>query len=161
MLKIRLQRVGRRNNPAFRVIAGDSRRGTKSARYSELLGSYNPHTNEAILKKDRILHWLGQGAQVSGTAHNLFVREGIVDGKKINVLPQKTPVKKEEEEKAETKIEQKPEKKADEASSEEMNEGVEEGEKKEASPEPLPEGASQEESPEEKKEEGEEEKKTA
>src|SRR5690606_36234874 len=46
------------------------------------------------VKKDRVEYWLGTGAQTSGTVHNFLVDQGIVKGKKINVLPKKAPTKK-------------------------------------------------------------------
>ncbi len=101
MLKIRLQRVGRKNNPAFRVVVTDSKRGPKSGDNVELIGSYNPHSNEIQIDGDRVKHWMSVGAQVSDTMHNLLIREKIIEGKKINVLPKKSPIVKEltEEEK--------------------------------------------------------------
>ncbi len=101
MLKIRLQRVGRKNNPAFRIVVTDSKRGPKSGDNVELIGSYNPHSNEIQIDGDRVKHWMSVGAQVSDTMHNLLIREKIIEGKKINVLPKKSPIVKEitEEEK--------------------------------------------------------------
>lgn len=94
MLAIRLQRVGRRNDPAFRLIVTESTRGPKSGKYVELLGSYHPKTKATNLKPERIKHWMSVGAQVSGTAHNLLITNKVIEGKKINVLPKKTPIKK-------------------------------------------------------------------
>jgi small subunit ribosomal protein S16 len=96
MLKIRLQRVGRRNHAEFRVVVTQSTKGPKSANYIENLGHYNPHTNAVTFVTERVEHWMKVGAQVSGTVHNLLVTKGIVKGKKINVLPKKTAPKKEE-----------------------------------------------------------------
>lgn len=39
---------------------------------------------------------MGMGAQVSGTVHNLLITAGVLSGKKVNVLPKKTPIQKEE-----------------------------------------------------------------
>jgi small subunit ribosomal protein S16 len=128
MLKIRLQRVGRRNEAAFRVVLTESTRGPKSGDNVELLGVYSPHTDEVSLKKDRISHWIQNGAQVSDTVHNLLVRERAIEGKKINVLPKKSPIVKEEgkaEEKAEVPQEEKQEEKKDSEASKE-NEKTEE-----------------------------------
>lgn len=102
MLKIRLQRVGRKNHAEFRVVVTQSTKGPKSANYIEKLGHYNPHTNAVTFVKERVEHWMGVGAQVSGTVHNLLVSQGVIKGKKINVLPKKTAPKKEE-----VKVEQK------------------------------------------------------
>lgn len=95
MLKIRLQRVGRKNHAEFRVVVTQSTKGPKSANYIEKLGHYNPHTNTVAFVQDRVEHWMKVGAQVSGTVHNLLVTKGIVKGNKINVLPKKTAPKKE------------------------------------------------------------------
>ncbi len=97
MLKIRLQRVGRKNHAEFRVVVTQSTKGPKSANYIENLGHYNPHTNIVTFAQDRVEHWMRVGAQVSGTVHNLLVTKGIVKGEKINVLPKKTAPKKEEQ----------------------------------------------------------------
>ena len=102
MLKIRLQRIGRKNDPSFRVVVIDSRHGPQSARYVEMLGSHSPKQHTTALKKERILYWIRQGAQVSGTVHNMLVTQSIIKGKKINVLPRKTPVVKEKEEEEKT-----------------------------------------------------------
>lgn len=92
MLTIRLQRTGRKNNPTFRVIVIDSKRGPKSGNVLEVLGSYEPKQGKRELKGERILHWISQGAQTSGTIHNMLVDAKIVDAKKINVLPKKKPI---------------------------------------------------------------------
>lgn len=98
MLTIRLQRVGRKNDPSFRVILVESKRSAKTGNFQELLGSYDSRTNRTELKGERIKHWISMGATVSDTLHNLLVTNKIIEGKKINVLPRKSPPKKEEEE---------------------------------------------------------------
>jgi len=95
MLKMRLQRVGRRNNPQFRVVLTESRNAADGGKFQEVLGSYNPHVNTIQLKADRIGYWLSQGVKPSDTVHNLLVSEKIIDGKKVNVLPKKRPIVKE------------------------------------------------------------------
>ncbi len=91
MLRIRLQRVGRKHETAFRVVVVDSRRGPKSGRAVEVLGSYDPRRGKPILKADKIKHWISLGAQVSGTAHNLLVDAKVLTGAKVNVLPKRKP----------------------------------------------------------------------
>jgi small subunit ribosomal protein S16 len=102
MLKIRLQRIGRRHDPHFRVVVTDARRGPKSGNFIEILGSYNAKMGEIKLEADRIKYWISVGAQTSGTVHNFLVDQKVIEGKKKNVLPKKTPIIKEltEEEKA-------------------------------------------------------------
>jgi small subunit ribosomal protein S16 len=97
MLKIRLQRTGRKHEPTFRVVLTDSKNGPKSGRFLEILGSYDARRNQDTqLKKDRIQYWIGQGAQVSDTMHNLLITHEVIAGEKKNVLPLKTPIRKEQ-----------------------------------------------------------------
>ncbi len=84
MLVIRFQRVGRRNDPAFRIVAAEKRSKPKTSGI-ETLGSYHPKTKHTILKQERILYWLGHGAQPSASAHNFLVSRGLIKGKKIAV----------------------------------------------------------------------------
>ena len=91
MLKMRLQRVGRKHEPAFRLVLTDSKNSTKSGKYNEILGSYDARKKTDLLKTDRIQYWLGKGIAVTGTVHNLLVSHKILNAKKINVLPKKTP----------------------------------------------------------------------
>jgi small subunit ribosomal protein S16 len=95
MLKIRLQRVGKKHEPVFRVVICDSKNGVKSGKNLEILGAYDAREkNETKINKERAAYWISQGAQVSGTVHNVLVDMGVIKGKKINVLPKKTaPVK--------------------------------------------------------------------
>lgn len=97
MLKIRLQRVGRKHEPTYRIVLTDSQNGPKSGNFIEVLGSYDARDkNETTIKADRVKHWIDNGAQVSDTIHNLLVGKGIIDGKKKNVLPKKSPIVDEE-----------------------------------------------------------------
>lgn len=93
MLKIRLQRVGRTHEPAYRLVLTDSKNATKSGKYIESLGSYDARRGEkSEFKADRIKDWIGKGAQLSGTVHNLLISKKIIEGKKINVLPLKKAI---------------------------------------------------------------------
>ena len=75
---IRLQRVGTKKAPVYRVVAADSRRAT-SGTIIERLGHFNPRGKEpvAVLSEERILHWLKTGAQASDTVRTLLTRKGI------------------------------------------------------------------------------------
>src|SRR3989344_6230413 len=98
MLKIRLQRVGRKHDPSFRVVLTDSRRGPKSLKHIETLGSYDARGGRVpALKGERITHWIGKGAQVSDTVHNLLIKNKVIRGKKIAVASKKNVGKKEKE----------------------------------------------------------------
>ncbi len=95
MLAIRLQRVGRKNDPSFRVIVTDSKMKPKTGNFLEVLGSYNARQGKPVIDTERAKHWLSMGAQASGTVHNLLVDLKAVAGKKVNVLGKKTPIVKE------------------------------------------------------------------
>jgi len=85
MLKIRLQRVGRKHEAAFRLLLTESENSTKSGRFKELLGSYDPRKTNEALKAERIRHWLGKGALPTPSVWNLLVKKGIMRGKKVHV----------------------------------------------------------------------------
>jgi len=86
MLIIRLQRVGRKNDPNFRLVVVESKRAAKSGNFLEILGSYDPRKKKIELKNEAIKSWLLKGAQVSDTAHNLLVNAKIIESAKINVV---------------------------------------------------------------------------
>ena len=109
MLKIRLQRIGRRNNPSYRVVVVEAAAAAKKGMPVELLGTHDTIRKTTTLKKERILYWMSKGAQVSNTMHNILVTNGIIQGVKKNVLPKKSPVKAEEEATKETTEEKKEE----------------------------------------------------
>ena len=95
MLMIRLQRVGRKHEPTFRLVLTDSKNSTKSGKYLEVLGSYDPRLDNKIeqFKLAKIKHWMSKGAQLSDTVHNFLVTKKAISGKKINALPKKRPQK--------------------------------------------------------------------
>ena len=53
-------------------------------------------TDEKKVNAERIKYWISKGAQPSGTVHNYLVNERIIAGKKINVLPRRRPIKKDQ-----------------------------------------------------------------
>ena len=125
MLRIRLLRVGKKNQPSYKVVVTDKRKPPRAGRFVEQVGFYNPITKEKILKSERVKYWLSVGAQPSDTVHNLIVQEKIIEAKKIDVqkkskkeikekVAEKPEVKAEvkaiveKEEKAEVKAEEKP-----------------------------------------------------
>jgi len=89
MLVIRFLRIGKKNQPSFKIVVANKRRGSVSGRFVEEVGFYNLQTKEKVLKKERIEHWLSQGAKPSNTVHNLLVQEKIIKGKKISVHKKK------------------------------------------------------------------------
>ena len=88
---IRMQRVGRKNDAAFRVVLTEKRSKPKSGQ-QEILGSYHPKTKQTVLKNERILYWISKGAQVSPTVRNLLISsKKVMEGKTIPAI--KPPVK--------------------------------------------------------------------
>lgn len=93
MLKIRLQRLGRKNDPHFKLIVTPSTYKPKTHKFIEDLGFYNAKAGKNEFKADRVKYWIGVGAQVSPTVHNFLVAQNLVEGKKKNVLPKKSVTK--------------------------------------------------------------------
>lgn len=124
MLAIRLQRVGRKKQPLYRLVVSEKTKDLYG-NHLEILGQYNPHKKEAVLKEDRIKHWIEKGAQASPSANNLLINQGLVKGDKQKAvrITKKRAAKKEaakpEEKKEEAPKESKAEEKAEEVKSEE------------------------------------------
>lgn len=96
MLTIRLRKIGKKHEPAFRVILSPKGTPPRGGRFLEILGNYNPKLKTLVLNKERILYWLSQGAQPSITVYNLLVKQGIVRGPKRKIKMSK-PLKSESE----------------------------------------------------------------
>ena len=125
MLMIRMQRFGRKNDPTYRITVSEKTAGPKSGKYVERVGFYDPIRKQKKINKERVEYWMSKGAKVSDTLHNLLVAEGIVEGKKVNALPKKSPVAKEEvkeEKKVDSSSEESPVEEKAEASTEEKDE---------------------------------------
>ena len=93
MLKIRLQRVGRKNVTTFRVVLTDSKNGPKSGKFLEILGSFDPVNDVKVIDTDRVKHWLSKGAKLSNTLHNHLISKKVIPGEKIAVIAQKSLTK--------------------------------------------------------------------
>jgi small subunit ribosomal protein S16 len=80
MVKIRLRRVGLRNQPSFRIVAADKEK-PRDGRFLEILGFYNPRTEPSTIevKEDRIYHWLDNGARPSESVGQIFKQIGLLD----------------------------------------------------------------------------------
>lgn len=72
--------------------------GPKAGSNVEVVGTYNPKTKQFAAEGERIQYWMSKGAQVSPSLMNLLIDKKIVEGKKVNVLPKKAPIKKDEPE---------------------------------------------------------------
>src|SRR5690606_22861321 len=77
MLVIRMQRLGRKGHAQFRVVVQDSRRTPTSGKVVANLGSYNPHTKQTTLNKEKAQFYLDHGAQPTSRVAQLLKREGV------------------------------------------------------------------------------------
>lgn len=80
MVRIRLRRVGKRNQPSYRIVAADIE-SPRDGRFLEILGSYNPCTEPftVYVKEDRVFDWLSKGAQPSDSVVQIFKSIGLLD----------------------------------------------------------------------------------
>lgn len=111
-LKIRMSRGGRRNLPFYRLVVTDSRK-PRDGGYIERVGTYNPllghdDANRVTLVKDRIEHWLKQGAKPSERVAIFLGKAGII---KMPEQPNR-PHKSAQSEKTKMRIEEKQKKRA-------------------------------------------------
>ena len=74
MLTIRLQRVGKKHQPIFRVVVGERRRAPKG-KYLENIGWYNPQNKKRAVSQGRVAYWVGHGAQLSPTVRSILSKD--------------------------------------------------------------------------------------
>ncbi len=84
MLKIKLQRRGKKHQPSYRVVVQEEH-SKLNGDFIDDLGHYNPKLKETKIKADRVNYWLSVGAKATSTVHNMLVKEGISKDKKIAV----------------------------------------------------------------------------
>lgn len=98
MLKIRLQRVGKKGQAHYKIVIMEHTAKT-TGKYLDLLGWYNPHTNELKVDEEKLKKHLANGAQMSATVNNLLVGRKIIEGEKVTSWkPKKKPVAEEKQE---------------------------------------------------------------
>ena len=76
MLVIRLARGGRSKYPVYRIVAAESSRAA-TGKFVEVLGHYNPHTKDLVIKKEETIKRLNHGAQPSNSVIKLLKQEKI------------------------------------------------------------------------------------
>ena len=78
MLKIRLRRTGRKDQPSYRIVVADSR-SPRDGRFVENIGHYNPLTDPetVVVNKERALHWVSVGAQPSEAVERMLKKAGV------------------------------------------------------------------------------------
>lgn len=90
---IRFQRIGRTNDPAFRIAVLEKERAAQAGNIVEQVGTYNPKTKALTLNEESIKEWISKGAQPTDSIRNLLITKGVIEGKKVNALPRKAPYK--------------------------------------------------------------------
>jgi small subunit ribosomal protein S16 len=76
-VRIRLKRIGGKNDPAFRIVVADGR-SPRDGRFIEEIGSYDPKKRVATynLNLERAQYWISKGAQPSETVAS-FIRKSV------------------------------------------------------------------------------------
>ena len=77
MLAIRLQRLGRKGYPVYRLAVQEAHRHPSIERVVSYVGSYNPHTKEAKIEKELAEKYLYNGAQPTPRVALLLEKAGI------------------------------------------------------------------------------------
>ncbi|MDD5791126.1 MAG: 30S ribosomal protein S16 [Erysipelotrichaceae bacterium] len=79
MVKLRLKRMGAKKAPFYRIVAADSR-APRDGRDIEVVGTYNPTKDPAIITIDeeKALKWLKNGAVPTETVRNILVSQGVM-----------------------------------------------------------------------------------
>ena len=94
MVRIRFQRLGRRNRSCYRIVVMDARK-KRQGEYLEKIGQYDPVEKDAakqfMVDAERVKHWLGQGAQLSEAVAVLLHEKGVDLGAKAAVPPAAAP----------------------------------------------------------------------
>ena len=78
-VKIRLNRMGAKKNPFYRIVVAESR-APRDGRFIEILGNYDPSKQPAAVSvdEDKVLDWMNKGAQPTDTVKNLLSKQGIM-----------------------------------------------------------------------------------
>ena len=78
MVKIRLQREGKKKAPFYHIVVADSR-SPRDGQYLELIGIYQPVGEcEVRINEELAMKWLNNGAIPTDTVKNLFSKAGIM-----------------------------------------------------------------------------------
>jgi small subunit ribosomal protein S16 len=79
MVKIRLMRMGKKNQPFYRIVVADSR-APRGGKYIEAIGYYNPTTEPSTIRieEEKAFLWLDRGAQPSDSARVLLEKTGVL-----------------------------------------------------------------------------------
>ena len=73
MVKIRLQRQGKKKAPFFHIVVADSK-SPRDGKIIEQIGTYDPMTKPStiVLNKEKLEQWIKNGAQPTDTVKSLI-----------------------------------------------------------------------------------------
>lgn len=77
MLAIRLQRVGRKGYPVYRIAVQEAQRHPSSGRVVAYVGTYNPHTKDSNVQVEVAQKYLDNGAQPTPRVVKLLADAGV------------------------------------------------------------------------------------
>ncbi|MEO7905324.1 MAG: 30S ribosomal protein S16 [Candidatus Saccharimonadales bacterium] len=77
MLAIRMQRVGRKGYPVYRLAVQESQRHPSSCRVVAYVGTYNPHTKDSNVQVELAQKYLDNGAQPTPRVVKLLIAAGV------------------------------------------------------------------------------------
>ena len=77
MLRMRLRRVGAKNQPSYRIVVADSRAARDGA-FVDYLGHYNPRTEPPtiVIDEEKARKWLSVGAKPSEAVQRIIDKMG-------------------------------------------------------------------------------------
>jgi small subunit ribosomal protein S16 len=82
MLKIRLQRIGKKKQAHYKIVVLEHTKKPQG-KYLEQLGTYDPHAKALNVDKAKVEAWMQKGSQISPTVNNLMVNHKVWDRPKM------------------------------------------------------------------------------
>lgn len=76
-VRIRLTRMGRKKKPFYRIVVANNE-AKRDGRFLDVVGTYDPMQEPAAvtIDRDKLNHWIGQGAEPTVTVRNLIKKHG-------------------------------------------------------------------------------------
>ena len=81
MLAIKLRRIGKKNQPSYRIVVSE-KKSKVLGKFVEDLGWYDPKNKKFKIDKERAQYRIKTGCQPTDTVYNFFVKTGVVKGPK-------------------------------------------------------------------------------
>jgi small subunit ribosomal protein S16 len=90
MLKIRLQRRGRKKAPFFKIVIADAK-SPRDGKFIEAIGSYNPllgkeSDKRVLIEQERVAHWLAAGAKPTDTVSRLLHNAKLIEQPNLSIV---------------------------------------------------------------------------